>query len=102
VTLLVDTYDTVQGVRTASRVLRDINRGHGCAVPIDSGDLAELSRQARRVLDAADLAEVGIVASGGLDEYCWNGSSLIATPCSPGPPHPTSGRSNPLQKGRAA
>lgn len=69
VTFLVDTYDTVRGVRTAARVLRDIGRGPGCAVRLDSGDLGELSRRARHVLDAAGLSEVRIVASGGLDEY---------------------------------
>ncbi|MFB7596159.1 nicotinate phosphoribosyltransferase [Streptomyces sp. NPDC056160] len=69
VTLLVDTYDTLRGVRTAARVLRDIGRGPGCAVRLDSGDLGELARRSRRVLDAAGLFEVGIVASGGLDEY---------------------------------
>jgi len=38
------------------------------AVRLDSGDLAELSRQARRLLDEAGLQNVGIFASGGLDE----------------------------------
>ncbi|MEU6420389.1 nicotinate phosphoribosyltransferase [Streptomyces spiralis] len=69
VTLLVDTYDTIRGVHTAARVLRDIDRGLGSAVRLDSGDLGELSRRARHVLDAAGLPEVRIIASGGLDEY---------------------------------
>nr|BFD81800.1 nicotinate phosphoribosyltransferase [Streptomyces sp. Xyl84] len=69
VTLLVDTYDTLHGVRTAARVLRDIGHPSGCAVRLDSGDLDELSRRSRRILDAAGLGEVRIVASGGLDEY---------------------------------
>ncbi|WP_112465329.1 nicotinate phosphoribosyltransferase [Streptomyces triticisoli] len=69
VTFLVDTYDTVRGVRVAARVLREIGRGPGCAVRLDSGDLGELSRRTRCVLDAAGLPEVRVVVSGGLDEY---------------------------------
>ncbi|MET8765628.1 nicotinate phosphoribosyltransferase [Streptomyces sp. NPDC004658] len=69
VTFLVDTYDTEEGVRIAARVLADLRRGPGCAIRLDSGDLEALARRARAVLDAAGLAEVRIVASGGLDEY---------------------------------
>ncbi len=69
VTFLVDTYDTVRGVRTAARVLRDLARGPGCAVRLDSGDLDDLSRRARSELDAAGLPGVRVIASGGLDEY---------------------------------
>jgi nicotinate phosphoribosyltransferase len=69
VTFLVDTYDTKEGTRIAARVLRDLGRGPGCAIRLDSGDLDALSRRARALLDAAGLADVRIVASGGLDEY---------------------------------
>ncbi|MEU1668666.1 nicotinate phosphoribosyltransferase [Streptomyces sparsogenes] len=72
VTLLVDTYDTESGVRAAARVLRDLDggtRGPGSAVRLDSGDLALLAGRARDILDAAGLADVRIVVSGGLDEY---------------------------------
>ncbi|GAA3047329.1 nicotinate phosphoribosyltransferase [Streptomyces glomeratus] len=69
VTFLVDTYDTEAGVMAAARVLQEIRRGPGCAVRLDSGDLGELARRARALLDAAGLADVRIVASGGLDEY---------------------------------
>ncbi|WP_340375265.1 nicotinate phosphoribosyltransferase [Streptomyces sp. SS7] len=68
-TLLVDTYDTERGVRVAADVLRDLGRGPGCAVRLDSGDLADLAARARSILDAAGLPGVRIVASGGLDEY---------------------------------
>ncbi|MGW4595395.1 nicotinate phosphoribosyltransferase [Streptomyces sp. NPDC004457] len=69
VTFLVDTYDTEQGVRIAARVLAGLRRGPGCAIRLDSGDLDALSRRSRAILDAAGLADVRIVASGGLDEY---------------------------------
>ncbi|WP_406164703.1 nicotinate phosphoribosyltransferase [Streptomyces sp. NBC_00996] len=69
VTFLVDTYDTEEGVRIAARVLGDLGRGPGCAIRLDSGDLDALSRRSRALLDAAGLADVWIVASGGLDEY---------------------------------
>ena len=71
VILLVDTYDTLTGVRHAIRVgqvLRE--RGHRLiGVRLDSGDLAELSKQARQMLDAAGMKDVAIVASSELDEY---------------------------------
>ncbi|MEW2495367.1 nicotinate phosphoribosyltransferase [Streptomyces nodosus] len=73
VTFLVDTYDTERGVLTAARVLREIGRGPGCAIRLDSGDLGELARRARALLDAAGLPDVRIVASGGLDEYAVAG-----------------------------
>ena len=69
VTLLVDTYDTDEGVGTAARVLRDLDRGPGSAVRLDSGDLGDLASRARSILDDAGLPDVRIVASGGLDEY---------------------------------
>ncbi|XUM03036.1 nicotinate phosphoribosyltransferase [Streptomyces venezuelae ATCC 10712] len=69
VTLLVDTYDTDRGVATAARVFRDLRLGPGCGIRLDSGDLGALARRARAALDAAGLADVRIVASGGLDEY---------------------------------
>ncbi|MEU2429356.1 nicotinate phosphoribosyltransferase [Streptomyces sp. NPDC007861] len=69
VTLLVDTYDTETGVRIAARVLRDLERGPGSAVRLDSGDLGALAVRARAILDAAGLPDVQVVASGSLDEY---------------------------------
>jgi nicotinate phosphoribosyltransferase len=70
-TLLIDTYDTVQGARTAVEVARELApegitiRG----VRLDSGDLDDLSRRVRAVLDAGGLDQVRIVASGDLDEH---------------------------------
>ena len=70
-TLLVDTYDTVRGVENAAAVAATL-REAGVkiqAVRLDSGDLHDLSRRTRRVLDQAGLADIAIVASGNLDEY---------------------------------
>ncbi|WP_432193136.1 nicotinate phosphoribosyltransferase [Streptomyces sp. bgisy027] len=69
VTLLVDTYDTEEGVQVAARVLRDLDRGPGSALRLDSGDLGALAVRARTVLDGMGLPDVRIIASGGLDEY---------------------------------
>lgn len=69
-TLLVDTYDTLEGVRLVVDLKRRLgDRFRISAVRLDSGDLAALAREARRVLDEAGLGEVTIFASSGLDEY---------------------------------
>ncbi|AOT62276.1 MULTISPECIES: nicotinate phosphoribosyltransferase [Streptomyces] len=68
-TFLVDTYDTPLGVVAAARVLKEIRRGPGCAVRLDSGHLGALAARARALLDEAGLPDVAVVASGGLDEY---------------------------------
>ena len=69
VTLLVDTYNTEQGVHRAVDVLRELPADRDIGVRLDSGDLAELAGRARRILDGAGLGRARIVASGGLDEY---------------------------------
>ena len=61
--LLIDTYDVIEGARRAAAVAPKM-RG----VRIDSGDIAALSRQVRRVLDEAGLKDAMIFASGDLDE----------------------------------
>ena len=68
---LVDTYDTLDGVRNAITVAREMaERGDALrAARLDSGDMDALSRAARQLLDDADLCGVRILASGGLDEY---------------------------------
>lgn len=68
--LLVDTYDTLEGVRRAAAVGRELaGRGHRLTgVRLDSGDLLALSRAARAILDEAGLSGVTVFASGGLDE----------------------------------
>ena len=70
-TLLVDTYDTLSsGVPNAIVVAGELRRkGHELrGIRIDSGDLAYLSREARRLLDEAGFHAVRIVASNDLDE----------------------------------
>src|SRR4029453_18775112 len=68
-TFLVDTYDTLNGVRTAIEVTEELGLADNLAIRLDSGDLDELSRGARALLDEAGLQRVRIFASGGLDEY---------------------------------
>jgi nicotinate phosphoribosyltransferase len=70
VVLLVDTYDTVAGIRNAI-VVADEMRSRGerlRGIRLDSGDLDALSRRARTMLDDAGHGDVQILASGGLDE----------------------------------
>ncbi len=69
--LLVDTYDTIEGIRKAIDVAKELeSKGHKLVgVRLDSGNLVELSRIARRMLDENDLGYVKIVVSSGLDEY---------------------------------
>jgi nicotinate phosphoribosyltransferase len=69
-TLLVDTYDSLAGVRNAITVGHELRaRGHELAgVRLDSGDLAHLSIEARRMLDEAGFPRAKIVASNDLDE----------------------------------
>jgi nicotinate phosphoribosyltransferase len=67
-TFLVDTYDTLRGVRTAIEVIRRQGLSGPLAIRLDSGDLATLARAARQLLDDAGLTAVRIVASGALDE----------------------------------
>ena len=62
--LLVDTYDTLKAVRMI--VSEELVPS---AIRLDSGDLAQLSRESRRLLDAGGKQEVKIIASGDLDEY---------------------------------
>lgn len=68
---LVDTYETIAGVRHAIEVGHELRaRGHRFAgVRLDSGDLAYLSIEARRMLDEAGFQDTAIVASNDLDEH---------------------------------
>ncbi|TDT40373.1 nicotinate phosphoribosyltransferase [Halospina denitrificans] len=70
-TLLVDTWDSLRGVDRVIELLREggDNPPPARAIRLDSGDLLDLSRKARRKLDDAGLVDVKIVASSSLDEY---------------------------------
>lgn len=70
-TLLIDTYDTIQGARNAGIVAKEMEaRGARLrAVRLDSGDILGLSKQVRHILDAEGLDYVQIIASHELDEF---------------------------------
>ena len=71
-TFLVDTYNTLKsGVPNAITVFKELEAvGHrGEGIRSDSGDIAYLSKKARKMLDAAGLDYIKIVASNSLDEY---------------------------------
>jgi nicotinate phosphoribosyltransferase len=71
VVFLVDTYDTLDGVRHAVEIGRRL-RANGdrlLGVRLDSGDLAYLSIEARRILDDAGFTDTAILASNDLDEH---------------------------------
>ena len=72
-TLLVDTYNTLKsGVPDAIRAFNDVLKPLGitkCGIRLDSGDIAYLSREARKMLDDAGWTECQISASNSLDEY---------------------------------
>ena len=73
-TLLVDTYDTLKsGVPNAIRVFKEMRKAKKLngryGIRLDSGDLAYLSKEARKMLDAAGFHNAVISASSDLDEY---------------------------------
>lgn len=73
-TLLVDTYDTLRsGVPNAIKVFTELKEAgkmpERYGIRLDSGDLAYLSKKARKMLDAAGFTDASICASSDLDEY---------------------------------
>lgn len=93
-TLLVDTYDTLEGVRRAVQVA---GPGLG-AVRLDSGDLGELATAVRTILDHAGATETRIVATSDLDEYAIAGLATapidvlgVGTAVVTGSGHPAAG-----------
>lgn len=69
--LLVDTYDTIEGVRVAietGRLMRECG-DELTGIRLDSGDLADLAIRSRAMLDDAGFADAVIYASGGVDEH---------------------------------
>jgi len=70
-TFLIDTFDDVKGAEKAAMVAKEMEK-HGFrlnSVRIDSGDLVEISKKVRAILDKNGLSYVKIFASGDLDEY---------------------------------
>ena len=76
-TLLVDTYNTLKsGIPNAIRAFNEVLKPLGitkCGIRLDSGDIAYLSREARKMLDEAGWTECKISASNSLDEYIIQG-----------------------------
>jgi len=70
-TLLIDTYDNIQGARKAVEVAKEMEaRGERLRyVRLDSGDIAAISKEVRKILDAEGLDYVRILASGSFDEF---------------------------------
>ena len=71
--LLVDTYDVLKsGVPNAIRIAKEVLEPNGhrlLGIRLDSGDLAALSKEVRKMLDDAGLSDAKIVVSNSLDEY---------------------------------
>ena len=71
--LLVDTYNTLKsGVPDAIRAFNEVLKPMGitkCGIRLDSGDITYLSKEARKMLDAAGWTECTITVSNSLDEY---------------------------------
>ncbi len=69
--LLVDTYDSIEGIKTAARVAKDfLSKGTRIrGIRLDSGDLVELSKFARAWFKNEGLEFLSIFASGDLDEF---------------------------------
>ena len=71
--LLVDTYNTLKsGVPDAIRAFNEVLKPMGikkCGIRLDSGDITYLTKEARKMLDAAGWTECTITVSNSLDEY---------------------------------
>jgi nicotinate phosphoribosyltransferase len=77
-TLLIDTYDVLAAVREVIALTERLgDRFRVAAIRLDSGDLADLARKSRRMLDDSGMTHVRIFASGGLDEFSVE--SLVAS-----------------------
>ncbi len=70
--LLVDTYDSIEGIRAAARVARSLYEQSGVRIKgirLDSGDLVSLSNFARKCFQENGVSFLKIFASGDLDEF---------------------------------
>ena len=76
--ILVDTYDTMEGVRKVIELAQELGDDLSVrGIRLDSGNLVDLARKARELLDAAGLGKLEIFASGSLDEY--RAAELVAS-----------------------
>lgn len=69
--LLVDTYNTIEGIKHAIETGKELRKQGAdlAAIRLDSGDMADLSIKARKLLDDAGFTETSIMSSNSLDEY---------------------------------
>ncbi len=67
--MLIDTYNSVEGAKRAIKVAKSIQGFELAGVRLDSGDLAKLSIEIRKLLDQAGFSKTQIMASNELDEY---------------------------------
>ena len=92
--LLVDTYNTLKsGIPDAIKAFNEVLKPKGitkCGIRLDSGDMAYLTREARKMLDEAGWTECKITVSNSLDEYLDPG------------PAAAGGADRLLRRGRAA
>ncbi|MBU6383762.1 MAG: nicotinate phosphoribosyltransferase [Verrucomicrobia bacterium] len=67
--MLIDTYNSIEGAKKAIKVAQSIPNFELSGVRLDSGDLAKLSIEIRKLLDQAGMQKAHIMASNELDEY---------------------------------
>ncbi|MCW1294814.1 MAG: nicotinate phosphoribosyltransferase [Candidatus Parvarchaeum sp.] len=80
--LLVDTYETIEGIKNAIKVGLELKkRGYRLAgIRLDSGDPVELSKIARKMLDEAGLTDTRIIVSDRLDEFVIEDALMRGAP----------------------
>ena len=68
---LIDTYDTVEGAKNAVIVAKNMKKNGNSlkGIRLDSGDMTDLSKKVRKIMDDAGLSDVKIFASSGFDEF---------------------------------
>ncbi len=67
--LLVDTFDTIEGVKKAVNVIKKLGLKSFKGIRLDSGDIVSLAKESRKILDEAGFKDAMIFVSGGLNEY---------------------------------
>ncbi len=67
--LLVDTFNTIEGVKKAVKVIKKLGLKSFKGIRLDSGDIVNLAKESRKILDEAGFKDAMIFVSGGLNEY---------------------------------